>query len=164
MLTQTHNPINAAAAKRILGVSQSRRIEFISVSQTAIVIRCQDETYTLTPEQFAEDFIAVRRAGARECIAQPHKRGPWGETFHVVGSKGDTYYVEGSDRALACTCEDFANHQMTCKHGYAVLNLLGLTTLDEYRVARAQVAYPQPAAYAQRRISGRLCVGHVGIE
>jgi hypothetical protein len=166
MLTQT-NPINAAAAKRILGFPQSRKIEFVTVSQTEIVIRYKDQTYTLTPDQFADDFINVRKEGAKECLATPHKRDTWGEQFRVVGAKGDTYQVEASDRAIACTCEDWATHEQICKHGYAVLNLLGLTTLDEYRTARSMVAFRTTRAEVLRNakiVGGVLTMGGLSIE
>lgn len=145
MLTQTINPlhINASAAKRILGLPQSRKISFIHIGQAAIVV--QDlktlQEHTITRAMFEQEFIRYRQEGAKECIATPHKRGPWGEMFAVVGTRGETYYVEASDRALSCTCEDWHQHEEICKHGYAVLNLVGASTLETYLQARKKVTF-----------------------
>lgn len=152
MLTINPTQVNASAAKRILGLPQSRKIE-ISVEATAIRISYRDrqsaKTATLTPDQFAAEFERSRRESAKECIATPHKRGPWGELFKVVGSAGEVYYVEASDRALACTCEDWHQHESICKHGYAVLALVGCTSLEAYQQARA-IAFPRPVHSTNR--------------
>lgn len=147
MLAQvnTLNPahINASAAKRILGLPQSRKIEFAYIGSECIVIKDvkSGAEYSVTRAQFAAEFSRYRQEGAKECIATPHKRGGWGEMYAVVGTRGDVYYVEASDRALSCTCEDWHQHESICKHGHAVLNLLGLSSFEQYQQARAKVTF-----------------------
>jgi hypothetical protein len=149
MLAQTNtlNPahVNAAAAKRILGLPQSRRIEFAYIGTDIVVIKDlkTGEERFITRTAFATEFTRYRQEGAKECIATPHKRGPWGEMFAVAGQRGDVYYVEASasESTLSCTCEDWAKHTAICKHGWAVLNLIGASSLETYFEARKKVTF-----------------------
>jgi hypothetical protein len=132
--------VNAAAAKRILGLPASRKIEFRYVGQTVIVIweKSLGEV-SLQKEDFENHFVEFRRQGAKECIARPHKKIRDAEIYRVTGTRGDVYYVEASAEGLRCTCEDWLAHQSICKHGWATLNLLGLSSLEGYVKARDAV-------------------------
>jgi len=139
-LTSLH--VNASAIKRILNLPQSRAIEIRYVGSDLVVVweKSIGQEVIITRMQFEREFERFRRQGAKECVAQPLKSTPYGESFEVVGKNGDLYQVEISERGIACTCEDWHQHRSTCKHGYAVLDLLGLTSLTQYQQAR-QVAH-----------------------
>ena len=147
MLTINPAKVNAAAAKRILGLPQSRKIE-IQVSDQSVAITHRDRTGThtahLTLSDFDREFTRYRQEGAKECIATPHKRGTWGEMYAVAGSNGEIYYVEAGDTHLACTCEDWHQHEETCKHGWAVLQLVGASSFEHYLAARKMVNFSTP--------------------
>lgn len=136
----SHLYVSAASVKRILNIPASRRIEFVSVTPDRAVVNVPKlGEVTITRAQFEAEFIRYRKEGSKECIAQPHNAGPWGETYKVTGAKGDVYYCEAGAETIACMCEDWSSHQGICKHGYAVLNLLNLSTFEQYVRARRKV-------------------------
>lgn len=52
-----------------------------------------------------------------------------GEVFTVLSSDGDNEYTVSCSR---CTCQDFANRQLPCKHMYAVMLEQGILSPDFY--------------------------------
>jgi SWIM zinc finger len=143
--------VNASAAKRILGLPASRKIEFRYVGdRTVIVWEKTLGEVSLDREEFEQHFVEFRRQGAKECIATPHRKTQDAEIFQVTGTNGTPYYVECNSEAIACTCEDWQVHESICKHGWAVLSLLGLSDFEGYVQARSKIVpfvpeYHRPA-------------------
>ncbi len=163
-----HLYINAAAAKRILGLPASRKIEFLDVRNDRLTVQWKDREglhqVVLVNAQFEAEFQRVRREGAKECLARPLDRSKFGERYEVTGTQGDLYFVETSDRAIACTCQDWFQHETICKHGYAVLSLLGLATFEQLQVARRKVVYADIPRRESKRQTATIGKRVVGIE
>ena len=59
-------------------------------------------------------------------------------SFQVHNSKSNsTHYLDAKPTTVQCSCEDYQNQikhigKGCCKHGYAVLNLLGFERLSDY--------------------------------
>lgn len=141
--TVNHLFCNAAAAKRILGLPASRKITIAATNEGATVTyadRKGEHTATITRCQFEYEFERVRREGAWECIARPVASTRYGDKYEVTGAKGDLYFVEVNSEAIACSCEDWHQHETICKHGYAVLSLYSIANLDVYFAARKLAA------------------------
>lgn len=129
--------INASAAKRILHIPLSRKIEFTEHGDR-VVVRDKDQVHIIPIAKFNEHHEATRREGAKECTARFLQRGSFGELYEVKGTRGDLYSVELREARLWCTCEDFYHYEEdTCKHGYAVLNALGVQNLSDYLLRRS---------------------------
>lgn len=131
-----HLFVNAAAAKRILDIPASKKIEIAATNDGATVTYTDKQgthTRDISRAEFEYEFERVRREGAKECIARLVGRDRYGDRFEVTGATGDLYFVEVNSEAIACSCEDWHQHQSVCKHGYAVLSFFSLSTnLDAY--------------------------------
>lgn len=154
--------VNAAASKRILGLPQARRISLTQTGEEAVTVGYTDKgepkLATLTLADYIQEFDRMRQEGSRECLAVRLRSSRYGEQFQVTGSKGDAYVVEVSDRAVACQCEDWHQHERICKHGYAALSLIGVSSLAAYRVAR------QPKPFVPEYRQPRRTINGIGLD
>ena len=78
----------------------------------------------------------IRRERSRALTVTKHLTNTNGFTVRNE-SKDSCYRLELTDNALSCECQDYQNlkeelgSKVCCKHGYAVLNLLGYSTLKD---------------------------------
>lgn len=78
----------------------------------------------------------IRKERSRALMVTQHLTNA--NSFTVRNETKDSYYrLELSDKSLTCECQDYQNlrdklgDKVCCKHGYAVLNLLGHATLKD---------------------------------
>jgi hypothetical protein len=90
---------------------------------------------------YLDDFTAFRKAsgqGLKNFVINLEE-----ETYCVPSEKGGGYLVEMP--YVSCTCEDYIKQVGAlgggvCKHGYAVLAVLGYGSLADYRAAHEMAA------------------------
>ena len=123
------------AASRILHTSFNR-IKWVQVFHKVINVCVKGASPRFVSKKlFWNAFVAFRQESAKSVkvkrIGDRH--------FQALGRE-EIYDLELTQSALSCTCVDYKNQidqlgKGCCKHGYAVLNTLGFTTLAQYIAA-----------------------------
>jgi hypothetical protein len=156
MVTATSILFSAAAVRRLLGVSQSVKVQ-IQVWAKVIWVWIKGKRPTLISKAlFKTHFVEWRKRQARDLTVT--KRLDLANHYTVRNEIKDTAYIlEARADGLFCTCDDFNNQleffgRGCCKHGYAVLVRFGFGSLSEYITAQKVVPFQRvseaPAAYA----------------
>ncbi|MFM7530435.1 MAG: hypothetical protein ACKO63_18465 [Nodosilinea sp.] len=144
MVTAFNILYSAAAVRRLLGLGA--RVE-VQIREFAWVIwvwvKGRRPTF-IGKARFRQHFVDWRRRqGAALVVTQDL------DSFGVVNPGKETVYrVEARRDGVFCTCDDFNNQleffgRGCCKHGYAVLGFLGLSSLADYLGVQKVVPFPR---------------------
>lgn len=144
MVTSLNLVYSAAAVKRMLGAAvQVVRIE--KWWKVCLVIFRGQRPRFMSRAAFIQHFVQMRKAQAQALTAQQ-----WGcKPIHFTvrnKAKGTEYHLEAKGDRIDCRCEDYSNQikflgRGCCKHGYAVLDLLGFDSLQAYSKAHGSNGY-----------------------
>lgn len=147
---------SAAAVRRLLGLSQSAKVQ-IQVWANVIWVWVKGKRPTFLSKQvFKAHFVEWRKLQARDLTVTKRLDVPNHYTVRNE-AKNSVYILEARADGLFCTCDDFNNQleffgRGCCKHGYAVLVRFGFGSLSEYITAQKVVPFQRaseaPAAYA----------------
>ncbi|MGB6016810.1 MAG: hypothetical protein WBG32_18900 [Nodosilinea sp.] len=140
---------SAAAARRLLGVSSSAKVEIREFFRVIWVwVKGKRPTF-ISKAKFRVHFAEWRKAQARNLKVT--ERLDIANHYTVRNVYKDTaYVVEKRADGVFCTCDDLNNQldffgKGCCKHGYAVLNHLGFGSLHEYIQAQKVIPLPKAA-------------------
>jgi hypothetical protein len=122
---------NRANVARVTGLKPQHVKEIQVKGDRASVLikrpRQEPELITLKLELLEAAFHVFRKEGGRSLVVLASQQQPDGRVLHLVeGTLATNYYVEENHSRLTCTCEDFQTHETLCKHGWAVLWMLGI--------------------------------------
>jgi len=156
MVTSSNLVFSAAAVRRLLGLSQSAKVQ-IQVWARVVWVWVKGQRPTLISKRsFKTHFVEWRKAQAKGLTVT--KRLDAANHYTVRNETKDTAYIlETRSEGVFCTCDDLNNQLQfwgrgCCKHGYAVLAYLGFGALSEYLTAQKVVPLRRvgeiPAAYA----------------
>ena len=127
---------SASAARRMFGVKVSKPCD-IRVFHNSVWVCLKGRRPTfVSKRKFKQHFADWRRQQGQvltvvQWSEEPHR-------FSVTNpAKGTLYHLECVQDGIDCECEDYKNQVILlgkgcCKHGYAVLSSLGLSSLSEY--------------------------------
>ena len=132
---------SAAAIRRLLDLPASATVQIKEFGQVLWVwVQGQRPTF-VSKADLKQHFVQRRQAEAQKLTVVDWLRTP--ECYTVRSQQGDKdYWVTCTDGALRCTCADYQRQLTTfgrgcCKHGYAVLQHLGYSSLQTYQADRA---------------------------
>lgn len=115
-----------------------KRIRRVRVFWNAVWVWVQGQRPKFFSKKlFYAAFVAFRRAGAENAEVR-HVMEPGFEGYEVrCATSRDWHVVSPGTEEVWCDCPDYHRQIDTfgkgcCKHGYAVLNLLGYSSLREY--------------------------------
>jgi predicted nucleic acid-binding Zn finger protein len=156
MVTAFNLLYSAAAVRRLLGLKSSAKVELKEFARVIWVwVKGKRPTF-ISKTKFKAHFAEWRKVQARGLKVT--KRLDIANHYTVRNLQKDTVYiVEKRADGVFCTCDDLNNQleyfgRGCCKHGYAVLNSLGFSSLYEYIQAQKVIPFPKaaeaPAAYA----------------
>jgi hypothetical protein len=145
MITSTSILFSAASVRRVLGLSVSAPVKF-RVWAFVIWVHVPGSRPTLISKRvFYRHFAEHRQAQGQALRASDKVSKISGTRYTVDSSSADCgfYMVELHPDRVACECADYGNQveffgRGVCKHGYAAIGQLGLTTLADYLKASAQ--------------------------
>jgi predicted nucleic acid-binding Zn finger protein len=153
MVTAFNILYSAAAARRLLGLSSSAKVELKEFARVIWVwVKGKRPTF-ISKAVFKAHFAQWRKAQSKGLKVT--ERFDMANHYTVRNVYKDTaYVVEARVDGVFCTCDDFNNqleffNRGCCKHGYAVLAHLGFASLGEYLNARKVIPFPkasEPAA------------------
>lgn len=153
MVTAFNLVYSASAVRRLLGVAAGVAVR-IQKFAFVIWVHVQGQRPTfLSKVLFRFHFAEWRKAQARGLTATQ-----WVDQatrFTVRNeNKGSAYVIDCSPSRLNCTCEDYKNQvefigRGCCKHGYAVLNKLGFSSLAKYVEAYKPNGYMTDPRYSK---------------
>ncbi len=123
------------AVAKVLNLAYNQ-IEFIYVGEESILVGLYNNSIKLDKQSFREEFVKVRKIRSQTIAVRPHPN----ELNAFVAENQINHHshtVQLTDRHVFCDCEDYQKQydnwqQGCCKHGYAVLNHLGYSSLQEY--------------------------------
>lgn len=132
MVTRTTIIYSIAAAQRILNIKQG----LYDVQEWAWVVWVRGKNFCrfMSKKAFKQHFIDHRKRAAQEIdLVINHQDS---SKFTALGKSGN-YQLTTTETGIVCTCEDYRNQLYhigmgVCKHGYAVLNHLGFSSLSSY--------------------------------
>ena len=133
-LKRTRWIFSRSAAERILGLP-SLTVQDVAVRTDNVYIFDGKNKYFLPKSEFYSEFIRCRRAKANEITAVPHK---YSNLFKVTNHEnGNQYPVRLLPDTVQCKCRDYEKQiellgKGCCKHGYAVIGMLGHDSLASY--------------------------------
>lgn len=153
MVTASNIIYSASAARRLLGLRSSAKVEIREFARVVWVwVKGQRPTF-MSKRLFKQHFVEWRKAQSRGLKVT--ERLDVANHYTIRNEAKDTVYIlEARADGLFCTCDDLNNQleffgKGCCKHGYAVLNYLGFGSLREYITAQKVVPFPkasEPAA------------------
>ena len=144
-LINRYNPTKAdlllvtySSTARIIGIDSNQIFDFIfgEDGETIIVTLNNWETHRIDKSEYKKDFVKIRRnRGLHLSVTQDLDL----PSLYAIKNNQNRHYhlVETYDEEIYCDCKDYENQiegfgKGCCKHGYAVLKLMGLTTLRDY--------------------------------
>lgn len=126
---------SAAAVRRMLGLTDDAIVEVREFFKVIWVWVKGSRPRFISKQAFKQHFVDRRKAEAKVLTVQ---KAFMPNTFHVLNKKSRTEYtIQCFTGGIICNCEDFRNQSQffgraCCKHGYAVLELLGFGSLQNY--------------------------------
>lgn len=103
----------------------------------------------LSKKEFFTSFVDARKAKSRSIVIT---KNAFNEGLYTARNttNGHTYQLTCTDNNIACQCKDYKDQidlmgRGCCKHGYALLNLLGFTSLIEWQTIEKLRRYPAPS-------------------
>lgn len=133
MVTATNILYSSSAVRRILGLDSSVSVR-LKVFARSIWVWRQGKRPTFWSKQiFKQHFCEWRKQQAKSlgvCQVRP-------DEFVVSNYQKRTAYKVALEGGALCACDDFQNQMRfwgkgCCKHGYAVLSVLGYGSLEDY--------------------------------
>ncbi|AFY62798.1 hypothetical protein [Synechococcus sp. PCC 6312] len=124
----------AANAARILGKRFSNLV--IEIWANVVYLHGVKLSRFVSKAAFKQMFVDFRKAGAKSLTVTQNLFVP--NAYKVRNeTKGTAYDVVIINQNFTCACDDYiaqytAMGKGVCKHGYAVLNHLGFTSLADY--------------------------------
>lgn len=143
MVTSSNLVFSVAAVRRLLGLAASVAVQIREFAWVVWVwVRGKRPTF-ISKKAFYQHFVDRRKAEAKNLTVQKEQF----QNLHTVSnpSKGSSYQVATLPNEIDCTCDDYKNQidfwgKGCCKHGYAVLGVLGFTSLANYKQAITRFA------------------------
>jgi len=144
MVTAFNILYSAAAVRRLLGLGAWVEVQIREFAWVIWVwVKGRRPTF-IGKARFRQHFVDWRRRqGAALVVTQDL------DSFGVVNPGKETVYrVEVRRDGVFCPCDDFNNQleffgRGCCKHGYAVLGFLGLSSLADYLGVQKVVPFPR---------------------
>jgi len=141
MVARSQLLYSAAAIRRLLGLPGSATVQIREFGQVLWVwVKGQRPTF-VSKADLKRHFVQRRQDDAKQLTVTDWLRTP--ERYTVRSQYGDKDYevTAGPDDELVCTCADYQRQVQTfgrgcCKHGYAVLQHLGYSSLQDYQADR----------------------------
>jgi hypothetical protein len=150
MVTSLNLVYSASAVRRLLGLSAFAPIEMHLFAEVVWVwVKGHRPTF-ISKAAFQAHFIERRQALAQYLAVTRNSNNH--NLFTVRNpSKQSVYRVQLQFDALICQCQDYENQvqflgQGCCKHGYAVLQYLGLDSLQKSLDAAEPANHPSLVA------------------
>jgi hypothetical protein len=145
MVTAFNLIYSVSAVRRLLGLANDAAVTIRQFAWVVWVwVKGKRPTF-ISKKVFKLHFVDRRKVAAQALSAtqwfdQPNRFTVYNE------SKESVYVVECSPTTLQCTCDDYSNQikfigRGCCKHGYAVLNQLGYSSLSQYIQALGSNGY-----------------------
>lgn len=134
MVTYTNILFSVSAVRRMLGLDSKATIQIREFFKVIWVwIKGKRPTF-ISKTAFKQHFVDRRKADAQDVRVRAIEDGSY-TAFSIMS--GRQYSLKATEKAIACTCEDYYNQiqffgRGVCKHGYAVLNFLGFNSLKDY--------------------------------
>jgi hypothetical protein len=154
MVTRENLVFSISAARRLLGVAQDVSIQICEFFKVVWVWVKGNRPTFISKKAFKQHFVDRRRAAARALTATQWINQP---TYFTVRneSKNSTYQLEAFPDRIECPCDDYKNQiqfigRGCCKHGYAVLNTLGFSSLAHYVEAMKPGGYLSNPRYSRK--------------
>lgn len=131
---------SASAVRRILGVASSA-IVTVKIWWKVIWVCVRGCRPTLISKKlFKSEFVDRRKAAGAKLLEERKVEATQSATVFEVATNSHPqgfYYVTLGSASIGCQCDDYKNQTRTreigcCKHGYAVLGLLGCASLADY--------------------------------
>jgi hypothetical protein len=103
-----------------------------------IEVQTANKSFFVPTELVKSSFVELRKEGSKTLQVKA-----LGNLVYSVSNpaKKSCYHVKRTDTSVICQCEDYRKMVETgiknpcCKHGYAVLNVLGYASLRDYLIA-----------------------------
>lgn len=136
MVTRDNLVVSISAVRRMFGVAVGIAIRVQRFAFVVWIHIAGQRPRFVSLKAFKQHFVDHRKAQAQALTATQ-----WVDqkTYFTVRNetKGSAYHLEAKRDRIDCQCEDYKNQMQfigrgCCKHGYAVLNLLGFKRLSEY--------------------------------
>ena len=132
---------SVSAAARMFGCSSSQVLG-LQVWDKVIWLHLKGQRpFFVSKEAFKTHFVLWRRVKGKRLREAGAVRRESQHSFSVISERQNKFHsVELGDRVLFCTCGDFQKQtelfgKACCKHGYAVLQMLGHGTLQDFIAA-----------------------------
>ena len=144
MVTAFNILYSAAAVRRLLGLGAWVEVQIREFAWVIWVwVKGRRPTF-IGKARFRQHFVDWRRGQGSALVVTQDL-----DSFGVINPGKETVYqVEARSDGVFCTCDDFNNQleffgRGCCKHGYAVLAYLGLSSLADYLRVQKVVAFPR---------------------
>jgi hypothetical protein len=166
MITSTSLIFSKSSVARILSIPASQIVKFVVYPYVCWVhVRGQRPKF-MSRKPFYQHFAAHRQAQGQELRQQGKVSKISGTRYTIDSNSAESgfYMVELHPDRVACECQDYRNQleyigRGICKHGYAAIGQLGLTTLSDYlRAAEmAKRIAPIPRTIGRHTASAMAC-------
>jgi hypothetical protein len=145
MITSTSILFSASSVRRILGLKPSAAVSFRVWAYVIWVHVPGSRPTMISKRAFYQHFAAHRQQQGQQLRADGKVSRISGTRYTIDSNKAESgfYMVELHPDRVACECHDYGNQiqffgRGICKHGYAAIGQLGLTTLSDYLRAAEQ--------------------------
>jgi hypothetical protein len=134
------NPLiyNRSAAARVLKISHNLILRFEEWANCVFLIVKGQRPRFWTKKDYRANFAEFRKKASKELQATRLDL----YSFKVANKTKDSiHYLDAKPNTIQCNCEDYRSQARLidlmggtafCKHGYAVLGLLGFDRLSDY--------------------------------
>jgi hypothetical protein len=143
-------PKSTTAKLLQLPIKEIKETLFCSGSMVAIITELS--VYFVALSRYKEYFVESRKQRASQVIIDFSNN----RTVAYNRENGNNYQLIKEVNGIYCECEDYSNQRKAfntgcCKHGYALLNQLGFSSLAEYVENQAKQASELNDYYFQRQ-------------
>jgi hypothetical protein len=121
---------NSSSTRRILGLAPTTQVK-IQVWDKVIWVWVKGQRPTLiSKKKYFAEFARFRKEGGEKVKVY------FANGYKAEGAK-ETYSLDPQEAFIDCSCVDMQQQKEIwgkgcCKHGYALLGMLGYSTLQEY--------------------------------
>lgn len=145
MITSSSLVFSKSSAARILGIPASQIVKFVLYPCVCWVHIKGQRPRFMSRKPFYQHFAAHRQQQGQQLRQQGKVSKISGTRYTIASNSAENgfYMVALHPDRVACDCHDYANQieyigRGCCKHGYAAIGQLGLTTLADYLRAAEQ--------------------------
>jgi hypothetical protein len=123
--------VNKYQSAKLIGISH-KDITGTEINGNVVTVTTSYGVEVLDLNQYKQVFVSNRKQRLEEINIDGKK----GKTFAVNPKKQSVYQLTPVSTAIHCECVDYQNQVKAfgkgcCKHGYALLNSYGMTSLNE---------------------------------